>query len=241
MEDSKQETARKVQLSTKVRIRFSESGEERDVQEVSMDIYSVMDAVLAKIATTTSKEELERWRVSVHSFEDTANSEPVPDGEQPYEGRYSLAQDGIEDAPLQDAVSTLAGLVIPADYALKNMERLCTQFFLRTRMDGCVFVVSSDGSGMSTTLVNSLMDFNPKSIGALYRTLLKAAYELRDSTERQFPNVAGQVDWDGDKDRPSDKDAGLVLPSGLPASMREQGVKTPDEIRAAGPRVLRLY
>lgn len=247
-----EEHKRGVYIAPEVRVVFKRNGAEESEEKTSRDVYSVMDAILSRIAASSSNEDLGTLSVSVHSIEDTSKSDPLPEGEQPFEGPYLVAGSEIEDMRLQDAVSVLSGLIIPSDMALRNMERLCSQLFLRTRMDGCVFVVSADGSGMSTTVLNPMRDLNPGSIRALYRTLLRAADELRRSMDANFPDMRVDYDSDGgssgkaERDDRGDKDGGggrnpLVLPSGLPASLTDKGVVTPSEIRASGPKMVRLY
>ena len=234
--------ARKVTLSTRARVLFTVGGvPDGDAVEVPKDLYSVMDAILARLASTKSMDELGSARVSVRSFEDPALSEPVQDGEARYEGPYGVAGLEIEDMLLQDAVSALAGAVVPSDEAVRQVEAACSQLFLRSRLDSCSFVFASGGHAVSSTMVNSLRDVDPRSVAALHATLLRAASELRESVSAQFPDM--EVDWDGAGT--SAKADGvpaseLVLPSGLPASMAGKGVVTPGQIRAAGPRMVVL-
>jgi len=245
---------RKVVLSNKVKVVFniaSQKGCDDAVEEVeevecNRDLYSVMDAITARLAATKSKEEMEAIFVSVHSIEDESKSDPLPEGEPRFVGPYLVAGLEIERKPIPEAMNVLASGVIPGQFCLMNVERLAEQLFLRSRMDAFVFVCTFDGVPAVVPLINSMREMKPEFLQNLYQSIHTQAENLRKWIDSKFPDI--KVEWDkpieitpSDAEKAAEERAKkLVLPSGLPASKASEGVKTPEEIRKAGPRILHL-
>ena len=236
---------RKVTLSTDVKVIFK-SEEEGEVKIVGRDVFSVMDTITARLADTKSREEMEAIRVSVHSFENPEKSDPLPDGEQRWEGIYGVGNVEIEDLSIPDAMGVLSKAVLPADYAMLAFEQVAAQCFTRSRMDGALVVATFDGVPSVTPLVNTMKEQRKENIVSMYRTLLKAADGFRRASCERFKTLGlKDSDFDEDVKVDSEKDAEerarkLVLPSGLPASMAQRGVVTPEEARKDQVRVIGL-
>ena len=250
MEDKdlpKEERLRKVVMDSTVRIVFrNEDGSGEETVTAHRDVFSVMDAITARLAATKSKEEMEAIRVSVHSFENEEKSEPPKEGDKRWEGPYLVGGVEIEGMTIPDAMGALAKLVVPGDHAVAAVEQLLSQLFLRSRMDGAVVVYTFDGVPAYSPLINTLKGQRKEAIVALYRTAVKVAASLRKSAVEQFPGLGlKDSDFDSDPDVNPERDAEerakrLVLPSGLPAGMAQKGVVTPEEARRDQVRVVHL-
>lgn len=243
--NEQEKSKRKVSLSNRVRLVYTTASEpdgKGTSVECARDIFSVMEMITARLATTKSKEEMEAIRVSVHSLEDPEASDPLPEGEERLLLPYLVGGLDIDKMTIPDAMKALASAMVPAEWCLKNVEHLASQFFLRSRMDTLSVVATFDGVPAALPpFVSSVRPVEPASVASLYRALLGQAESLRKNYEARYPDV--KVDWEGRE--PSPEDAAdavgrLVLPSGLPASVASQGVKTAEEIRKAGPRIIHL-
>lgn len=244
----KKEHKRKVVLSTQVKVivKHKSTSQELDHVIVNKDIYTVMDFITSILANTKSKEEMEDILISVHSFEDTSKSEPVPEGEAPFEGPYFVANLEIEDKTIPDAMKALSSAIIPGDACIKNIEFLLEQFFLRSRLDGFVGIFTFDGVPATVPLLNSMREVQPFTLHSIYQSLLAQANNIRKWAESKFPDM--KVEWDKPTEdyksaaekAAEERASKLVLPSGLPASKAQEGIKTPEEIRKEGPRIIHL-
>lgn len=219
-EENTQETSgqpkRKVTVASKVKVIFQFGDDPNAVVEtVNRDVFSVMDAITARLANTKSKEEMEAIKVSVHSFEDSEKSDPLPEGESPWEGPYLIANCEVEDLPIPDAMNALVKVVIPNDQCLLGFERLAEQLFLRSRVDGLVVAASFDGIPATVPLITPFHPVSPASYQSLYRTLIKSAELLREWVEKNRPEEAKDIEW-----VPGDKKSGLVTAAGTPVEER---------------------
>lgn len=243
--EEKKEEKRRVVMSTDVHVVFK-NGDDVETVTVGRDVFSVMDAITARLASTKSKEEMEGIKVSVHSFENDEKSEPPKEGEARWEGPYLVAGAEIEDKPITEAMEELAKIVLPADHAMLAFEQVAAQCFTRSRMDGVMVVSTFDGIPAVTPLFNTMKQQRKENVVSMYRTMLKAAESFKRASLDKFKNLdLKPEDFDKDPDVDPQKDAEekakkLVLPNGLPASMAQKGVVTPEEARKDQVRVIGL-
>lgn len=243
--EGKQEEKRRVVMSTDVRILFK-NGDNVETVLAGRDVFSVMDAITARLSATKSKEEMEGIKVSVHSFENEEKSEPPKEGEARWEGPYLVAGAEIEDKTIPESMEILAKIVLPADHAMLAFEQVAAQCFTRSRMDGAIVVATFDGVPAVIPLINTAKEGRKENIVALYRTMLKAAQSFRVASIDKFKELKLEdADFDKDPEIDTEKAAEeharkLVLPSGLPASMADKGVVTPEEARKDQVRVIGL-
>jgi len=213
---------RSVVIGRKARVVFeSRSGGEKSVEEVDRDLFSVIDCIGRRLQLIKDRGGMDDVLVSVHSVEDPAKSDPLPEGERPWEGEYLVGGVKIEKASIPEAMKSLSSAVIPNDMAVNGVERLAEQLFLRSRLDGFVFVASFDGQPAVVPLISSFKPQTPMCFAALYRTMSDCARNFRAWAEREFPDVAKDTDW-GDRPPAGPKQpmSGLVLPSGAPVETR---------------------
>lgn len=231
---------RRVVLDRNAKILF-DSGERVEVVMVNRDVFSVMNAITEKLARTKSKEEMDAIKVSVHSVEDITKSEPPVGDEKLFEGPYLVAGLEIEGMSIPDAASELTKAIIPGDVAIRQFEILSEQLFLRSMMDA-VTVVAGFSTGMSIVpLINSMREVSPRTIVGMYHGLLDAAGRLREFCAKNFPDKEFDFDAKPEEPKPQEPPSKrIVLPSGLPASMAEKGVVTPEEARKDQVKVVHL-
>ena len=242
--EEKQEK-RRVVMSTDVRILFT-NGDQTETMTTGRDVFSVMDAITARLAATKSKEEMEGIKVSVHSFENEEKSEPPKDGESRWEGPYLVAGAEVEDKTIPEAMELLAKVVLPADHAMLAFEQVAAQCFTRSRIDGAIIVATFDGIPAVTPLFNTMKPNRKENVVSLYRTMIKAAESFKRAAIDRFKELELKPeDFEKDPKVNPQKDAEdrarkLVLPNGLPASMAQKGVVTPQEARKDQVRVIGL-
>ena len=207
------EPKRKVVVSARVKVVFDrKSGGESESVVVPRDLFSVIDAIGSRIEATKDKPEFDDLLVSVHSTEDESKSDPLKEGDIRWEGQYQVGGVVVERLPIKDAMNELAKGIIPNDAAMGSVERLAEQLFLRSRMDGFVFIGTFDGSPAVVPLISSFRgsDNKAKCFAELYKQMHVQAENLKAWVSRTFPDM--KVEWPGQRERPS----GLVLPSGAP-------------------------
>lgn len=245
-EEPKEEKKRRVVMSTDVKVIFERQDGPVEVRIAGRDVFSVMDAITARLAETKSKEEMEGIRVSVHSYENPDKSDPPKEGEERWEGPYLVAGIDVEKKPIPEAMEEIAKVVLPADHAMLAFEQVAAQCFTRSRMDAAMIVCTFDGVPAVTPLFNTMKAADKKNVVSFYRTVLKAAEAFRRAALDKFKDI-GIEDKDFDEDpvvRPEadaeERARKLVLPSGLPASMSQKGVVTPQEARKDQVRVIGL-
>jgi hypothetical protein len=244
--NKEEEKKRKVVIGPEVKVIFSGGGSEEVVMS-KRDIFSVMNTITNRLAKTKSREEMEAITVSVHSVESPEKSDPPAEGEERFEGPYLVAGLEIEGMKIPEAASELTKGVIPGDAAIKQFELLSEQLFLRSMMD-TVTIVAGFSTGMAIIpLINSMRDVEGRTLVEMYHGLHDAAERLRAFCTKNFPDKGINFDK-----RPEDAEAGketsldgtvekkIVLPSGLPASMAEKGVVTPEEARKDQVKVVHL-
>lgn len=193
------------------------TGEVERVQ-VNRDVYSVTDAIGRKLSELGGKEGMDDTLVSVHSVEDTGKSDPIPEGESAWEGEYLVAGLSVEKMTIPDAMTELAKAIIPNDAAMKGVERLAEQLFLRSRLDGFVFIGTFDGQPAVIPLISSFKAQTPECFAMLYRQLHVQAENLKAWVSHKFPEIAKDTNWTGESK--ADSPSGLVLPSGVPVESR---------------------
>lgn len=215
-QDTQEQPKRSVTLAPVAKIIFKQ-GDDVTVETVNRDLFSVMDTLGKKLAIFQGEEDVRGCTVSVHSVEDPKLSDPLPEGEEPWEGEYFVGGLTIEDMSIPEAMRAIIVAVFPPEAALKHLERLAEQLFLRSTLDGFVFVGSFDGVPAVLPLLSSFKPQTPEGFKLLHSQLLKQASALRTWAEDKFPDIAAKVDWD---DEPGNKPSGLVLPSGLPVESR---------------------
>ena len=214
--------SRSVVINRKARVVFeSRSSGDMTVEEVDRDLFSVIDCIGRKLQLTKDRGDMDDILVSVHSFEDVEKSDPVPDGEQPWEGEYLVGGLKIEKSSIPEAMKSLASAIIANDVAMKGAERLAEQLFLRSRLDGFVLVASFDGQPAVVPLLSSFKPQTPMCFSALYKTMSDCARNFRAWAEKEFPDVAKDTNWgDPSPVQPKNSMSGLVLPSGAPVETR---------------------
>ena len=189
---------RSVVISRTVKVLFKhKSGKDTEAVECNRDVYSVTDVIGQKLAALNGKDELDDVLVSVHSVEDVEKSEAPADGEERWEGPYGVAGVEVEDKSIPDAMTDLAKAMIPADAAMRGVERLAEQYFLRTRLDGFVFIGTFDGQPAVIPLISSFKERKPECFAMLYRQLHIQDENLKAWTEKTFPDLAASTDWTG--------------------------------------------
>lgn len=202
---------RKVTVAREVKVLFTyKSGKEPEAVVVPRDIFSVIDALGRKLEQTKDKEEMDDILVSVHSIEDQERSDPLPEGEERWEGDYLVGSIRVEGLSLPDAMSELTKGIIPNDLAIKGIERFAEQLFLRSRLDAFVFIGSFDGQSAVVPMVSSFVERKAEIFSNLYLQMKTQAENLRKWVGRNFPDL--EVDW-GDQPRVP----GIILPNGAPA------------------------
>lgn len=235
---------RKVTISRKVKVVFeSRSGKPAVVQHVNRDLYSVMDAVTARLAATSSKEELEDILVTVLSVEDPELSDPVPEGESRWEGPYGVGGAVIQQLPIPKAMEEFMKAILPGDACMQLFERLAEQCFMRSRMDGMVIVCTFDGTPATVPLLTSFRDLSPASLAVLYRQLHVQAENLRRYITTKFPKL--EVEWVPPKEEKPEEPvkadtSGIVLPSGAPAEPGERKFLSAKDIMDNSTRIVHI-
>lgn len=247
---------RKVVVAAKVRVVFDDgSGGDPEVVEANRDVFSVMDAVTERLARTKSKQEMQSIRVTVRSLEDREKSDPLRDGEEPWEGPYGVGGVSVEGMTIPDAASELTKAVVPGDWCLKHYETLSEQMFLRSMMSA-VTVVAAFPTGIAVIpLINSMREVDSRAVVHMYHGLVDAAAKLREFCSKHFPEK--EFDFDSREPEPETGKEGpdvvvpdspdpgaakreLTLPSGLPASMAGKGIVTAEEHRKSQIPVVHL-
>lgn len=212
--DESEEKKRSVVIARTVKVLFRhKSGKETETTTCNRDVYSVTDAIGSKLESLGGKDEMDDILVSVHSVEDEEKSEP-PQGDEPrWEGPYGVAGVEVEDKSIPDAMTELAKAIIPPDSAMRGMERLAEQYFLRTRLDGFVFIGTFDGQPAVIPLISSFKDQSSECFATLYRQLHLQAENLKAWVEKTFPDIAASTNWTGER---SNTASDLVAPDGTP-------------------------
>jgi len=245
-ETKQEEKKRRVVMSTDVKVLFKHADGVVEEKIVGRDVFSVMDAVTARLAETKSKEEMDGIRVSVHSYENAEKSDPPKEGEERWEGPYLVAGAEIEDRTIPEAMEDLSKVVLPADHAMLAFEQVAAQCFTRSRMDAAMIVCTFDGVPSVAPLFNTMKAVEKRNVVSFYRTAIKAAEAFRKAALDKFKDIGIEdKDFDEDPVIKPEEDAEarakkLVLPSGLPASMAQKGVVTPQEARKDQVRVIGL-
>lgn len=240
------EQKRRVVMSTDVKVLFKHADGVVEENIVGRDVFSVMDAITARLAETKSKEEMEGIKVSVHSYENPERSDPPKECEERWEGPYLVAGIDLEDKTIPEAMEALARIVLPADHAMLAFEQVAAQCFTRSRMDAAMVICTFDGVPSVAPLFNTMKAVEKKNVVSFYRTALKAAEAFRQAALDKFKGIGIEdKDFDEDPVIKPEEDAEararkLVLPSGLPASMAQKGVVTPQEARKDQVRVIGL-
>jgi len=217
---------RAVVISPKARVVFRrKSTGAEEVVMTGRDVFSVIDAVGSRIESTKDKEEFEDTVVSVLSVEDPDKSDPLPEGGKRWEGPYGVGNVEVDGLPLSDAMTELAKAVIPNDAAVRGVERLAEQLFLRSRLDGFVFIGTFDGQPAVIPLISSFRERTEECFAMLYRQLHIQAENLKAWTSKTFPDL--KVNWTGQDGRNQNqgqgqggRPSGLVLPDGRPVESR---------------------
>jgi hypothetical protein len=211
---------RAITVAPVAKIIFSyKSKETNEVLIVNRDLFSVTDAIGKKLSDTNSKEEMDDILVSIHSIEDPEKSDPLGEGESPWEGPYMVTGDTeIENMPIPVAMSELSKYILSPEVSLKGVERLAEQLFLRSRLDGFVFVGTFDQSPAVVPLISSFKDITPELLSTLYKQLHIQAERLKGWATEKFKDL--EVDWDSGLDSNIFNKSGLVLPSGAPIETR---------------------
>lgn len=236
--------------TVKVIFRNTET-EQNEVVFPNRDVFSVISCLTSRLAGLESKGLLDDIKVSVHTMEDPEKSDPVPEGEERHEGPYGVAGIQIEDMSIPDALSTLTGGILPAEWCVKNIELLANELFVRSRMDGLFFIATFDGVPVASMLLNTLRDFNKNSIVSAYKAIKEQANGLRSWAENHFGDAISEEEWDSPlnvdqeeekaRQEAEERAERIVLPSGIPAKAAQEGIKTPEELRKEGPKVVHLY
>lgn len=207
---------RSVVISSKVRILFESKSGSKDIEAVlsNRDVWSVTDVIGKKLESIKDKDDMDDTVVSVHSLEDEAKSDPPSDGEPRWEGEYLVGGAVVEKMSIPDAMKELAKAVISPQAALKGVERLAEQYFLRSRLDGFVFIGTFDGQPVVVPLISSFKDQKSECFAMLYRQMHLNAENLKAWVEKNFPEIAARTNWTGQTRR-----SGIVGPDGKPAQV----------------------
>lgn len=213
------EKKRSVVISADVSVVFTTRYDDgRDILHETVkcprDVFSVIDAVMSRMKDM-SKDEFDATTVSIHSIEDEEKSEKPAEGEPRWEGPYGVGGVSVEDMKISEAMKALSAAVIPNDVALMNVERIAEQLFLRSRLDGFVFIGTFDGLPAVIPLLSSFRDQKPETFAMLYRQMHLQAENLKEWATKKFPEIASHVNWTG-REGGSGKLSGLVLPNGRP-------------------------
>lgn len=213
-----EEKKRSVVISADVAVTFKCDGKDDETVMCRRDVFSVMDAVMSRMQGI-SKEEFDKTTVTVNSVEDEAKSEPPKDGEPRWKGPYGVGGAVVDGLKIPDAMKALTQALIPNDSAMKGVERLAEQLFLRSRLDGFVFIGSFDGQPAVVPLLSSFRDQKAECFEVLYKQMHLQAENLRAYATKMFPEIASKVNWGVEPQR---KASGLVLPDGRPVEVRSR-------------------
>lgn len=253
-QEKQEDKKRKVVVGPKVKVVFEvEDGKtDSEVRIVNRDVFSVMDAITERLSRTKDKAEMEAVRVTVHSFEDESKSDPLRDGESPWEGPYGVGGVSIERMSIPDSVSELTKAIVPGDWAVRNYETLTEQLFMRSSLCCATVVLGFPTGNAVVPLINSMRDVDPRAVVGMYHGLLESAEKLKEFVPKAFPDK--EFDFSKNpsaapekkveeapvkvpgEDRPKE----VVLPSGFPASMAGKGIVTAEEHRKTQIPVVHL-
>ena len=254
-QEKQEEKKRKVVVGPKVKVIFEvdDGKTDNEIKIVNRDVFSVMDAITERLSRTKDKAEMAAVKVTVHSFEDMAKSDPLRDGESSWEGPYGVGGVSIEGMSIPDSVSELTKAIVPGDWAVRNYETLTEQLFMRSSLCCATVVLGFPTGNAVVPLINSMRDVDPRAVVGMYHGLLESAEKLKEFVPKAFPDKEFDFSKNPSTQEPEkkveetpiqapgeDKPKEVVLPSGFPASMAEKGIVTAEEHRKTQIPVVHL-